>query len=99
MPTSVHCADAAPLRQRATDDRRQSEGATSDQVKVTVGNRANFFASLAVIADLECKVTLVEADEVLRSAFDAARKAEAASNFYEAAHRWGEANFMATRPV
>src|SRR5688572_5120717 len=80
-PSSVNCADAAQLRQRALDDRRLNDETNSDQEKIVSGNRAIFYASLATVADLKCKVTLPEADEALTPAFDAARKAEATNSF------------------
>jgi hypothetical protein len=40
-------------------------------------------------------VTLVDADEALRPALEAARRAEAADGFYEATHLWNEATFTA----
>jgi len=98
-PTAVDCADAPQLRQRALDARRQSVETTSDQEQIVAGNRATFYASLAIIADLKCKVTLAEADEALKPAFDAARKAEATRSFYEEAVHWGEAGFIATEVV
>ena len=98
-PTVVSCADAPQLRQRAVEDRRQSEELNSDHEKIYVGNRASFFASLAIIADLKCKVTLVEADEALKPALEAARKAEDASSMYERAFRWSEADFIATQVI
>jgi hypothetical protein len=44
-------------------------------------------------------VTSADADEALRPAFDAARKAEAARSFYERAGHWNEAGFIATQVV
>ena len=96
VPQSVACADASPLRQRAVDDRRKSEASKSDHEKIAVGSRASFFASLATTADLKCKVALAEADEALKPALEAARKAEATSSTYERAQRWNEATFIAT---
>ncbi len=98
-PTAVNCADAPQLRQRALDSRRRSIETTSDQEKIVAGNRATFYASLAIIADLKCKVALAEADDALKPAFDAARKAEAARSFYKEAVHWGEAGFIATQVV
>ena len=98
-PTAVNCADASQLRQRALDDRRQRVETRSDQEKIVAGNRATFYASLAIIADLKCKVTLPEADEALKQAFDAARKAESTDSFYKRAVWWGEAGFIATQVV
>ena len=96
-PTSVSCADAPQLKQQAVDDRRRSAGRSSDHEKIYIGTRANFFASLAILADLKCKVTLAEADEALKPAFEAARKAEGTSSMYERALRWGEADFIAAQ--
>jgi hypothetical protein len=59
-PTAVSCTDAPQLRQRALDDRRQSDDANSSQAKISSGTRASFFASLAIIADLKCNLTLAE---------------------------------------
>ena len=98
-PTAVACADASQLRQRALDDRRQRDETTSDQERIVTGSRATFYASLAIIADLKCQVTLAEADEALKLAFEAARKAEATHSFYERAVHWGEAGFIATEVV
>ena len=98
-PIAVACADASQLRQRALEDRRRRDETTSDQEKIVAGNRAIFYASLAIIADLKCQVTLAEADEALKPAFEAARKAEATHSFYERAVHWGEAGFVATQVV
>jgi hypothetical protein len=98
-PTAVNCADAAGLRQRAVDDRGRSEESKSDQERISIGNRANFLASLAIIADLKCKVTLAAADEALKPAFDAARKAETSNSMYERAFRWGQADFIAAQVI
>jgi hypothetical protein len=98
-PTAVNCADAPHLRERALDDRRRSDKTNSNQEKIVTGSRATFYASLAIIADLKCKVTLAEADEALKPAFEAARKAEATRSFYERALQWGEAGFIATQVV
>jgi len=98
-PTAVSCEDAPQLRQRALEARRQSVETTSDQQKIVAGSRATFYASLAIIADLKCKVAVAEADEALKQAFDAARQAEATRSFYEEAVYWGEACFIATQVV
>jgi len=98
-PTAVNCADAPQMRQRALDDRRRGIETSSDQEKIVAGNRATFYASLATIADLKCRVTLVEADEALKPAFDAARKAEATTSVYEQAVQWNDAGFIATQVV
>jgi hypothetical protein len=96
VPTSVGCQDAAQFRQRANDDRRDGARLKSDQGKVSTASRANFFASLAIVAELKCKVTLAEADEAVRAALDTARKAEGARSFYDVVYLWGDADFKAT---
>jgi hypothetical protein len=98
-PTAVACADAPELRQRALDDRRRREQTNSDQERIVTSSRATFYSSLAIIADLKCKVTLAEADDALRPAFEAARKAEATDSFYERAVHWSDAGFIVTQVV
>ena len=97
--TAVACADASQLRQWSRDYRRQSDDAASDQRTITIGERANFFASLAIIADLKCRMSLAEADEALESALEAAREAQNAPNFYNTAVSWGRANFAAAQVI
>ena len=99
VPATVGCTDASQLRQRAVDDRRKSGASKSDHDKIVLGNRAGFFASLANIADLKCKVTISGADEVLKPGFAAARQAEVSRSTYERAQRWSEAAFIATEVV
>src|SRR5688572_10454989 len=65
-PTLVNCGDAAELGETALEGRRQRDETSSDQEKVVASNRATYFASLAIIADLKCKVTLPDADEALK---------------------------------
>ena len=96
VPAAVNCADASQLRQRAVEDRRTTETSKSDHERIVAGNRAGFFASLATIADLKCKVTAGEADEALKPAFEAARKAEVSRSTYERAQRWSEATYILT---
>lgn len=98
-PAAVSCLDAPQLRQRGNDDRRHSVERKSDQEKIYIGNRANFYASLAIIADLKCKVPLAGVDDALKPALEAARKAETTRSLYEMAQRWGEAAFIAAQVV
>ena len=98
-PTAVNCGDAAELAQQAGDGRRQRDETNSDQERIVASNRATFYASLAIIADLKCKLSLPEADEALKPAFAAAGKAEATNSFYERAVWWGDAAFLATQVV
>jgi len=99
IPAAVSCGDAPALRQRAADDRRRIAESRSDQERISVGSRANLLASLAVIADLKCKVTLAEADEALKPALEAARKAAATKSVYEKTRGFNEASFAATGVV
>jgi hypothetical protein len=96
VPTTVSCGDAQKLRQQAADIRRRADTLTSDQEKINAGNRARFFASLAIVAALKCHVVLADADDALKPALEMARTAEATRSFYERTIRWGEADFMAT---
>ena len=99
VPTAVSCGDASQLRQHAVDERRRRAGQTSDQEKITIGSRASFLASLAIIAELKCRVTGSNVDEVLKPAFAAAHKAEESDSFYERAVGWGDANAIATDAI
>jgi hypothetical protein len=97
--TAVNCGDAPQLRQRAAEDRRRVDQSRSDHERISAGSRANFLATLAVIADLMCRVTHAEAEEVLKPALEAARKAEATDSVYEKTRGFNEATFAATRVV
>ena len=98
-PSAVNCGDAAELAQQASDRRRQRDESDSDQEKIVASSRATFYASLAIVADLKCKLMLPEADEALKPAFEAARSAESTRSFYERAVWWGDASFLATQVV
>jgi len=99
VPAAINCADAPQLRQQALDDGRQRVETKSDQEKIVAVSRATFYASLAMIADLKCKVTSNEVDEALKPALEAARKAEATRSFYERAVHWGDAGLIAIQVV
>ena len=99
MPTVVNCGDAAHLRQRAADDRRRVDESRSDHERISIGSRANFLASLAVIADLKCKVSSAGADEALKPAFEAAQRAETNKSVYEKTRGFAEADFMAHQVI
>ena len=99
IPATVSCGDAGQLRHRAANDRTQVGQSRSDHERISVGSRANFLATLAVIADLKCKVTSTEADDVLKPALEAARKAEENNGIYEKTRGFNDANFAATRAV
>jgi hypothetical protein len=94
-PTVVRCSDAEQLRERAAGDRRLSVDEKSDHARIRLGDRASYLASLAIVADLQCKRPLAVANDALNPAFEAARKAEAANSIYEIAFWWREANFAA----
>jgi hypothetical protein len=98
-PTTVGCTDAARLKQQSIDDRRRSDELKSDHERIYIGNRAGFFASLAIVADLTCLVTLADAEASLTPALEAARKAETTRSMYERAFRWSEANFIASQVI
>jgi hypothetical protein len=99
LPTTVNCEDAAQLRERAAVDRRSSRERSSDQESIDLASRARFVATLATIADLRCKVPLADADQILRSALDAARAAEDTSSFYARTLKWHEAGLIADEAV
>jgi hypothetical protein len=99
IPTAVSCADSRELAEKAVADRKRSDASKSDQERIYVGNRASFFASLAIIADLKCRFVSPAADEALKPAFEAARKAEATRSTYEMAYRWGEADYIASQAI
>ena len=99
VPSSVSCADAARLTQHATDDRREIGKSSSDHERIYLGNRANFFASLAIVADLTCKTTQAPAEETIALALAAAREAAASSSMYERAQKWNEAGSRATHAI
>lgn len=93
VPAAAECADAGPLRQRVSDDRLRMTEVSSQQTQVVLGSRANFMASLALVAQLGCAVTLPDGDTALEAALEGARAAVEASSFYEQATRWNEANY------
>ena len=99
VPEKVSCTDAPALRDRASEDRRQVDAVRSDHQKIVLGNRANFFASLSVIADFTCRATLQGLDARLKPAFAAASRADESKSAYEKARKWSEANFIATEVI
>ena len=99
IPTGVTCGNAPELRQRAANDRSRVGASRSDHERISVGSRANFLATLAVIADLKCKVALAAADEALNPALQAAREAQSNASVYEQTRGFHEADFLARRAV
>jgi hypothetical protein len=91
----VRCEDAPRLREQAVENRRRRDELTSDQGKISAGNRAVFLTSMALLADLACRVSPVGIDDPVNRAHDAARRAEAASGFYESTAAWSEAHVHA----
>jgi hypothetical protein len=99
IPPAVNCGDAPQLLQRVAADRRQIGESRSDHERISVGSRANFLGTLALIADLKCKVVLAEVDEALKPALEAARQAESNASVYEQTRGFHEADFLARRAV
>lgn len=92
VPPTVVCSDTASLRQRAADDDQRVHNSPSDQAKIVLAGRANFFASLAVVAELTCRNPIdAESGGSLQAALQVAREAEAGSTFYGRAAKWSEA--------
>lgn len=99
-PAAVRCAEAPQLRQFALNQRRAIAELRSDQQRIYAGQRANFVASLAIIAELNCESARAEADSALQEAFQAAREAEAnPGSFYSSASRWADANYFASQVI
>jgi hypothetical protein len=99
-PDTIACADAPQLRQRAAEERRRSTESSGDQARLLLASRANFLASLTVVAELQCTATTDdEASEALQEALQIARAAEGTAGFYAQAAQWAEANFAATRAI
>ena len=99
LPANAACADVPQLRQHAADDRLRMAEGSSQQTRIVVGARANFLASLAIVAQLRCIVMHAEENDALQGALEVARRAERASSFYEQASRWNEANYALTRVI
>ena len=99
LPATVNCGDATHLRDRSAQDHRSSSERSGDQEKIDLASRAWFVATLATIADLQCKVQLANADEIMRRALDAARQAQDSSSFYVRTQKWQEAGLMAEEAV
>ena len=99
LPATVNCEDAAQLRERAARDRRSVSERTSDQERIDLASRARFVATLATIADLRCRVSGADADEIVRKALDVARAAEGTGSFYARTLKWQEAGFIMDEAV
>lgn len=98
-PIAVGCADAPEFMRTAADERRASGESRSDQERIVLGNRADFFASLGIIAELRCSVQSDRADGPLMMALEAAQQAESESGFYASAFGWTDANFLASQVI
>ena len=99
IPTSVQCGNGGQLRQGAANDRRRVDESRSDHERISIGSRANFLASLAVIADLKCKVSSPDVDDMLKPALEAARKADANTSVYERTRGFAGADFTAHQVI
>jgi dihydroorotase-like cyclic amidohydrolase len=99
VSSTAACSDALPLRERAAEVRHRGLVVSSDQARLLLANRANFLASLAVAAELQCVVTLHDVEDALQAALQAARDAEGTAGFYAAATRWTEANSAVVRVI
>ncbi|CAN5867808.1 hypothetical protein BH23GEM9_BH23GEM9_29480 [soil metagenome] len=99
VPNAAGCSDASQWRQRAAEARSEALESSSDQARINFVNRANFLASMAVAADLQCIVNLNDSDQALEAALDAARSAESTRSFYEQTIRWGEAHHAANGAI
>ena len=99
MPTAVSCHDAPQLRQRSIDDRHRGETTKSDQERVIANSRASYFAALATVADLMCRIPAVQTEPSLAQAFQATRRAEETRSFYEEAVALSEANLRVTETI
>ena len=99
IPTAVSCGQSGQLRERAANDRSRVGESRSDHERISLGSRANFLATLAVVADLKCTVTGTDAEEPLKAALEAAHKAESTNSVYEKTRGFNEANFAAIRAL
>jgi hypothetical protein len=99
IPAAVACGDAPGLRQQAAADRRQVDDSRSDHERISAGSRANFFAALAVIADLKCQGLPPAADADVNAALQLAGKADTTNSVYEKTRSFHEASFLATRAI
>jgi len=99
LPATVNCADASTLRADAADARRYIAEQAGDRAQIIRGNRAKFLASLAVVAELRCKVSAGEVEALLEKALEVARVAETTRSEYEAAREWTEADLVAAEAL
>jgi hypothetical protein len=99
LPRAVGCSDASGLRERAAAERRRAAAETSDQARIVLGTRANYFALLAIFAELSCRVRAPDAQTALTRALDAAGRAVAASSFYEKVGHWSDAQSFVTDAI
>lgn len=99
LPTTVSCQDAATLRQRSQNDQRRAEATKSDQEKIFTNSRANYLASLAIVADLICGTPVAPAEATLAQAFKAAGEAEKTASFYAQAASLSVANLRASEAI
>jgi hypothetical protein len=74
-------------------------GQTGDRARIIQGNRANFLASLAVVAEFRCKAGGGEVNALLEKALEIGRVAETTTSEYEAASRWTDADLVAAEAI
>jgi hypothetical protein len=91
-PNAAGCGDAPQWRERAAETRVEALSSSRDQSRITSINRANFFSSMAIAADLQCIVPLQDGDPAIEAALHAAHAAERALRFYEQTLHWGVAH-------
>lgn len=99
LPASASCQDAAGLRDRAGEARRQSGDVTGDRAQIIAGNRAKFLGTIAMIAQLSCTATSSDAARLVERALEVAQGAQTTNSEYEAARRWTEADLIATDAI
>lgn len=97
--TTLECTDGSQMRELAQEYYRRSVEQTGDQAKILLGGQANFHGSLAILADLQCRLTTPDADSVVNAVLQDGRAAASAPPFYEQAQSWGRANFAALQAI
>lgn len=99
IPKTIGCVDAPSLKERATAERRRATDEKSDQAHIVLVTRANYFASLAVFAELSCRGSAPDAEAALARAVAAAQNAAGTNSFYEKVRLWGDAQSLVTEAI
>lgn len=97
--TTLTCTDGARMRDLAQEYHRGSAEQAGDQAKILLSGQANFHASLAILAELQCGVTPPDADSAVTAVLAVGRAAAGAAPFYAQAQGWGRANFAALQAI